>query len=35
MTAGAVLVQGKDGQEAAVNLDFILKILEVPEKKKR
>ena len=35
VTAGAVLVRGKDGQEAAVNLDFILKILEVPEKKKR
>ena len=35
VTAGAVLVRGKDGQEAAVNLDFILKILEVPEKKKK
>ena len=35
VTAGAVLVRGKDGQEAVVNLDFILKILEVPEKKKR
>ena len=35
VTAGAVLVRGKDDQEAAVNLDFILKILEVPEKKKR
>lgn len=34
VTAGAVLVRGKDGQEAAVNLDFILKILEVPEKKR-
>ena len=34
VTAGAVLVRGKDGQEAAVNLDFILKILKVPEKKK-
>ena len=35
VTAGAVLVRGKDGQEAAVNLDFRLKILEVPEKKKK
>ena len=35
VTAGAVLVRGKDGQEAAVNLDFILKILEVQEKKKK
>ena len=35
VTAGAVLVRGKDGQEAAVNLDFILKLLEVPEKKKK
>ena len=35
VTAGAVLVRVKDGQEAAVNLDFILKILEVPEKKKK
>ena len=35
VTAGAVRVRGKDGQEAAVNLDFILKILEVPEKKKK
>ena len=35
VTAGAVLVRGKDGQEAAGNLDFILKILEVPEKKKK
>lgn len=35
VTAGAVLVRGKDGQEAAVNLDFILKILKVPEKKKK
>ena len=35
VTAGAVLVRGKDGQEAVVNLDFILKILEVPEKKKK
>ena len=35
VTAGAVLVRGKDGQEAAVNLDVILKILEVPEKKKK
>lgn len=35
VTAGAVLVRGKDGQKAAVNLDFILKILEVPEKKKK
>ena len=35
VTAGAVLVRGKDGQEAAVNLDFILKILEVPEKEKK
>ena len=35
VTAGAVLVRGKDGQEAAVNLDFILEILEVPEKKKK
>ena len=35
VTAGAVLVRGKDGQEAAVNLDFILKILEVQKKKKK
>ena len=35
VTAGAVLVRGKDGQEAAVNLDFILKILEVPDKIKK
>ena len=35
VTSGAALVRGKDGQEAAVNLDFILKILEVPEKKKK
>ena len=35
VTSGAVLGREKDGQEAAVNLDFILKILEVPEKKKK